>query len=533
MGEYVRPGDERLAWISGFTGSAGYAVISRNEAQLYVDSRYTLQAAQECPEFEIVEWPETNFWEKLANQNIGFDPTLVTIKEYENWQYHAAQSQNKLIPVSYNLIDQIWNDRPKSKGSKIRSLPQSVSGRSSASKISQLIEKLTISKAHAYLSANPTEIAWLLNIRGGELEKVPAPHVCALFETNGQVSIFGDVQFDHDLKINFLSFADGYAHLRALNDTVAIDPQKTPYVFQQITQNLIEIENPVALEIAKKNPSEIAASVSAHIQDACAVVEFWHWLENQEQNRLDELTIIDRLWSFRKKRGAKAPSFDTIAGFNKNGAIVHYVADHKSNLQFTTNGILLLDSGAHYEGATTDITRTFAIQGGLKEAHLPFTAVLNGLAQISQARFPKGLAGRDIDALAREPLWQKGWDYGHGTGHGVGAELSVHEGPQSISKRSNTSLEDSMILSLEPGYYQENAFGIRLENLVVVKENQKFMKFSALTFVPFDTRLIDKKSLRPQTKSWLNDYHKNCYEQLASHLEDDVRKFFKKLCVAI
>ena len=512
MGEYVRACDERLAWISGFTGSAGFAVITQKRAAIFVDSRYRLQAKIQCPDFEVIHWPEQNVRDVFGDEVIGYDPKLLTQEAFEKL------TNFKLIS---NPIDAIWQDRPQPKRAKLRELPLALAGATPQDKIDQLTQGLRALELDAFVSNSPEGAAWLLNLRGGEIPTVPAPHVVTVIHTSGALEFYSDGTFDG---LEVLPLAQ-----MQLPEKTGADPQYISAEIYASIKNPHPMKDPIIAAKACKNGAEIKASQNAHLRDAVAWVKFWQWLEAQDPLALDELQVIDMIWKFREAEGAKVSSFETIAGFNANGAIVHYRADRKSNLPLG-NGILLLDSGAHYEGATTDITRTLAIGKGLDVAKTAFTLVLNGLAEISSARFPKGKAGRDIDAFARASLWQEGLDYGHGTGHGVGAELSVHEGPQGISSRNSVALDAGMIVSLEPGFYKEGEYGIRLENLAYLIENNGFMSFEPLTFVPFDTSLIDPSHLNSKTQIWLNAYHQACFKRLSPLLSAKEIAFLETKC---
>ena len=523
MGEYIRPCDERLEWISGFTGSAGFAIITHDQAALFVDGRYTVQAKSQCPEFEIVHIGNQTVEDWLDGAKLGADASTITQSHYERLREKID------LQFTENPIDLLWNDRPLPQKYEVTQLPLDLAGQSTEQKTDAHVQTLLNLGISAFITNNPESIAWLLNIRGGEIAMLPAPHVFGVIEASGQINIFGMDAPKFDISAQFFKHEDFKPFLAHFNGSIGSNKNALPAELWNLVKDPIAINDPIIAAKARKNDAEVKASQNAHITDAVAMCRFLHWLDEQDHTSLDEITVRDRLDDFRKQdQSYSCPSFDTISGFNQNGAIVHYRVDQDSNLPFTKDGLLLLDSGGHYQGATTDITRTIAIGDGIDAARTPFTAVLEGLANISQAQFPKGYAGRDIDALARFPLWSQKLDYGHGTGHGVGASLSVHEGPASISKRGEVPLEAGMILSLEPGFYAEGEFGIRLENLAVVRESNRFLHFETLTFVPFDKRLMKTEELCSNTQIWLNQYHNDVWKQIAKHLDEPVKSWLRQ-----
>ncbi len=523
MGEYIRPCDERLKWVSGFTGSAGFAVITHNRAALFVDGRYTVQAKAECPDFEIILIPDNSVANWLNGEKIGADASIITQSNYERL------CENIDIHFTENPIDILWSDRPLPQNYEVKQLAPELAGATTSQKLESVVKELLTLDLTAFVTNNPESIAWLLNIRGGEIPTLPAPHAFGVFEASGKISVFGMKAPNFDLSAQFYEFSDLLPFLSKFDGAIGANKESLPVEFWRAMTTAVATKDPIIAAKARKNFAEIKASQNAHIADAVAMCRFLHWLDEQDTSNLDEIKVRDRLEDFRRQNDAySCASFDTISGFNENGAIVHYRVDKKSNLQFTKDGVLLLDSGGHYPGATTDITRTIAIGEGIDDTRIPFTAVLEGLASISQARFPKGYAGRDIDALARFPLWAQNRDYGHGTGHGVGASLSVHEGPASISKRGEVPIEEGMILSLEPGFYVEGKFGIRLENLAVVREDNNFLHFETLTFVPFDRRMISHENLSPNPKEWLNTYHHEVWERLAQSLDGTTKSWLRQ-----
>ena len=381
----------------------------------------------------------------------------------------------------------------------------------------------------------PDSICWLLNIRGADISRNPVVHAFAILHADGQVALFidRDKLTDTPLEpsIDVHAPGDFATVIAALNGPVRIDRKSTPFAVSRILGEAeVKIawgDDPCILPKAKKNPTEIASTREAHLRDGAAMVEFMAWLDKNAQSGLTEIDVARKLEDFRRTTNALQDiSFDSIVGSGPHGAIVHYRVNEDTNRTLADGELLLVDSGGQYVDGTTDITRTVPIGAPRDKHRHAFTRVLQGMIAISRARWPKGLAGRDLDALARAPLWMDGMDYDHGTGHGVGAYLSVHEGPQRLSRTSHVPLEPGMILSNEPGYYREGAFGIRIENLIVVEEAPKLpggddrdqLCFATLTWVPIDRRLVDESLLSKGERDWLNSYHRQVFELLAERL---------------
>jgi Xaa-Pro aminopeptidase len=530
QGEYVAPHDERLQWLTGFTGSAGFCAVLRHAAGLFVDGRYTLQAAAQVDtaHFAPVNWPATQLADWLAAQLpnggvIGFDPWLHTAEQIDQLR---AKGEDHLITYSpcENLVDSIWPDQPLPPQAPARPHPIDLAGVAHGEKRAQLAAELRGAGVEAAVLTLPDSIAWLLNIRGGDVSRVPVAHGFALLHATGAVTLFLDpAKADADLRahlgneVRLADPADFGAALAALTGPVRFDPASTPVWARDRLARPKPGKDPCQLPKARKNPQELKGMEAAHARDAAAVARFLCWLDGAVAGGITEIDAVRRLEAFR----AEAPelrdlSFDTIAGSGPNGAIVHYRVTEATNRRVVPGDLFLIDSGAQYTDGTTDITRTVATGPATPEQKACFTRVLKGMIAISQARWPRGLAGRDIEALARAALWQAGQDYDHGTGHGVGACLSVHEGPQSLSRRSEVALEPGMILSNEPGYYRAGGFGIRIENLVHVVETEpipggdpgrRFLGFATLTWAPVDRRLIDAGLLSEGERAWLDGYH--------------------------
>ena len=530
QGEYVAPRDERLAWLTGFTGSAGFAAVLAERAALFVDGRYTLQAAAQVDTsaFTPVPWPKTKLsaWltEALpAGGVVGFDPWLHPVKAIEELRKEGEKHGLTLSPID-NLIDIIWENQPPPPQGPFRVHPASLAGALPAEKRARLAEALTHEGHAAAVLTLPDSIAWLLNIRGSDIRCNPVPHACAILHETGAVELFADAAKLND-EVRAHLGADIALHppeaftqrLQALDAPVRIDPDSAPVAVAEALPQPVTGQDPCILPKALKTQAEIDGMAAAHLRDAAAMCRFLAWLEEAApQGALTEIDVVRRLEEERRKAPELIEiSFDTICGAGPHGAIVHYRVTEETNAAIAPGTLLLIDSGGQYTDGTTDITRTLAtgpVTDAQKEA---FTRVLKGVIAISQARWPKGLAGRDLDALARIALWQAGQDYDHGTGHGVGAALSVHEGPQRLSRTSDVALQPGMILSNEPGYYRADEWGIRLENLIYVAaapalpegDDREMLAFATLTWVPFDRRLIAEGLLTRAEVAWLDGYH--------------------------
>ena len=558
QGEYVAARDERLQWLTGFTGSAGFCIVLPDVAGVFIDGRYRTQvkAQVDLGVYTPVPWPEVKpgDWvkEKLATGRVGFDPWLHTADEIARLQTALEGTGVTLEPVSENPVDAIWPDQPAAPIGKAFVHPVELAGESHAVKRARLAEGLRKAGQKAAVVTLPDSLCWLLNVRGADVPKNPVLHGFAVLHDDGRVDLFvSPAKRDQAVRAHLgpevaVHPVDGFAGaLQALHGPVRVDKAQAPLAVSDILTGAgVEVawgDDPCRLPKACKNPAEIAATREAHLRDGAAMVEFLRWLdEASPSGGLTEISVVQALEGFRRATNALHDiSFDTICGAGPNGAIMHYRVTEETNRPVQQNELLLVDSGAQYLDGTTDITRTVAIGDPGQEARECYTRVLQGVIAISRVRFPKGLPGRDIDALARFNLWVAGQDYDHGTGHGVGAFLSVHEGPQRISRVSEVPLEPGMILSNEPGYYREGAFGIRLENLIVVQEapalgdNRAQMSFETLTFVPFDRRLILREELAPGERRWLDAYHAEVLEKLGSRVSGATLQWLRDACAPI
>lgn len=551
QGEYVAPHDARLAWLTGFTGSAGFACALPHVAGVFIDGRYRTQVKGQVDlaHFTPVPWPETGLpaWLRAQLPNggvVGFDPWLHTAEEIRRIEEGLEGSAITLRPGP-NMIDRIWPDQPAPPAGMITPYPDDLAGETSAAKRARLAETLRNTGQSAAVITLADSLAWLLNVRGTDIPRNPVPHGFAVLHDNGHLTLYTDpAKCDAALRAHLgdevtlrpvTAFGAG---LRSLTGPVRVDPATAPlWVSMELSEAGVPVlwgQDPCILPKATKTPAEIAATTEAHMRDAAAMVEFLCWFDAQPAGSLTEIDVATALEGFRRATNAlRDISFDTIAGTGPNGAIMHYRVSRSSNARLEPGHLIVVDSGGQYLDGTTDITRTLPVGdvGDIEKAC--FTRVLQGMIGISRLRFPKGLAGRDIDAIARAPLWAAGLDFNHGTGHGVGVYLCVHEGPQRISRVSDVALQPGMILSNEPGYYREGAFGIRIENLIVVREapalagadDRAMFSFETLTWVPIDRRLVLPDLLTVEERGWLNAYHAACHDKIAGRLSDAARRW--------
>ncbi len=563
-GENVRARDERLAWLTGFTGSAGFAAITADHAGVFIDGRYRIQIkSQVAPEFTAVPWPETKLAEWLRGVlpeggTVGFDAWLHTPDEIRTL-HDALHPHGIGLVARENPIDAIWTDRPAPPSAPFIAWPEEFAGRTHAEKRAEIAQILRDAGQRCAVLTLPDSIAWLLNIRGDDVPCTPVPLSFAIIFDTGRCELFcpkGKAKALNGHLGDEVAVLEEDAFIGALGQLagpVRVDPKSAPLIVETTLKawdtKIAEAEDPCIMPKARKTEAEIEGARSAHLRDATAVCRFLHWLDGEAKklasdpdHRLTEIGVVSTLEDFRRQTNElRGISFETIAGAGPNGAITHYRVTEDTDRDVRTGELLLVDSGGQYLDGTTDITRTMAIGTPPADAAECYTRVLQGMIALSRARFPKGLVGRDLDALARFPLWTAGLDYDHGTGHGVGAYLSVHEGPQRISKGSETPLQPGMILSNEPGYYREGAFGIRIENLIVTREapalegadDRQMYDFETLTFVPLERRLIVAGMLSPAERDWIDAYHAATFEKIGPRLDGAARDWLQAACAPL
>ena len=556
QGEYVAPCSERLRWLTGFSGSAGLVAATRKHAALFVDGRYTVQARAECGggqfDFPGMGHPALVGWltEKLKRGDVvGFDPWLHTATEIARLSEQLKPSGITLKPTRRNLIDIVWGkDRPSPPDGPVVPHPIKYSGRSADNKIAAVQKVLKAADQDAVILTAPDSICWLLNIRGRDVAHNPVVLAFAIVPQTGKPELFVDAkkisreanaQLDNVVKVSPpAALAARVKALKSGGKRVRLDFDRSSWWFTRaLGKAAVKGGDPCVPLKAIKNATEIKGARTAHVRDGAAVVRFLYWLDQAiaAGQTIDEIAAVKALEDQRAgSQALKEISFDTISGSGPNGAIVHYRVTDATNRQLQRGELFLLDSGAQYLEGTTDITRTIAIGTPSAEMRERFTLVLKGHIAIATARFPKSTRGLDLDPLARRALWLHGLDYDHGTGHGVGSYLSVHEGPQSISKAGGVALEPGMIISNEPGYYKEGAYGIRIENLVLVTDLAKpdggdrdMMGFETLTLVPIDRRLIAKELLTPDEIRWIDSYHATVGAKIGPELDGATQRWLE------
>ena len=556
QGEYVAARDERLQWLTGFTGSAGLCVVLPDAAGVFIDGRYRTQVKLQVDlaVFTPVPWPEMQpgpwILQYLAAGVIGYDPWLHTADEIERIE-KALERRGVSPRPGRNFVDMIWPDQPGPPLGLAFVHPDAMAGEASLSKRARLAEVLRAEGQSAAVLTLPDSICWLLNLRGADVPRNPILQCFAILEADGDVILFVDpakitraVAAHLDEGVSLLPVEDFLPAIRGMTGRVRLDRTSAPILLaQELGDRAMWGDDPCRLPKARKNAAEIEGMRVAHARDGAAMVEFLAWLEGALPRGLSEIDVVVALEGFRRATNALHDiSFDTISGAGPNGAIMHYRVTRESNREVGTDTLLLVDSGAQYLDGTSDITRTLAVGDPGEFARECVTRVLQGMIAISRVRWPKGLAGRDLDGLARYPLWLAGQDFNHGTGHGVGAFLSVHEGPQRLSRLSEVPLEAGMILSNEPGYYREGEWGIRIENLIVVEvapalpggdaERQQ-LRFETLTYVPLDRRLIVAEMLAPGERAWIDAYHAEVFRRLGGRVSPGARAWLEGACRAL
>jgi len=543
FGEYVSPEKERLKYLTGFSGSAGQSLVLKKQAFLFVDGRYTLQAQKEVRKgFKVIQIHKTIPSDILRKNKqklrIGFDPRIYSLASLIN----LYKTENvKLIPIKKNLIDKIWPNKPKLKFNKFFILKTQYAGKSFKNKINLICKILKRKKLKNLLVTAPENVAWTLNIRGKDNSYSPIPNCNAIVNYKKKITlIVENKKISKNFKsqfgkvVKYVNPTDITAHFNSLDkkQNFLIDKFTCSYFYREkIAERFKYIEeiDPIFFLKSKKNIVEINNTIKSHIADGTALTKFIYWIKNNiNKIKISELSAQKKLEQFRKKnKNYVSPSFNTISGSGPNGAIVHYRANSKTNRIIKTKDVYLCDSGGQYHYGTTDVTRTICFSKQSQKIKNIFTKVLKGHIGVATYKLKKNTTGKKLDIVARSALKKAGLDYAHGTGHGVGYFLNVHEGPQAISKINNIKLEEGMILSNEPGYYETNKFGIRLENLVFIKKYKKKLRFENLTFAPIEKDLINFKLLNKKEKKYLNEYHKKIYVILGSYLNKDEKNWLR------
>jgi Xaa-Pro aminopeptidase len=559
--EYVPASEERLAWITGFSGSAGAAIVLADKAALFVDGRYTVQAAAQTDtaifsiehlvEAPPEQWLEANL---KPGAKLGYDPWLHTTDQAEKLRKACAAVGATLVPVDRNPIDTLWEKRPTPPSAPAVLHDVKFAGESAADKLKRIRAEIAKARADVLLLSDPQAVAWTFNIRGGDVAHVPLALAYASVPRDGRPALYIDGRkLNNEVRHALEELAD-VREMATLDKDIAAFKGKTVLLDRASAADALSRQigdaggkvtrgaDPTAIMKAVKNHVEIEGARTAHVRDGAAMARFLYWFEQEAPKaKLTEIDATAALESFRRDTGAlKDISFPSIAGAGPNGAIVHYRVTTATNRTINDGDLFLIDSGAQYEDGTTDITRTIIVGEPTAEIRDRFTRVLKGHIAIATAIFPEGTSGAQLDTLARAPLWQAGLDFDHGTGHGVGSYLSVHEGPARISKLGTVPLRRGMILSNEPGYYKTAEYGIRIENLVLViaeptppNGEKPLNAFETLTLAPIERRLVDVKMLTTKERTWLNSYHQRVREVIGPLVDAETRKWLEKVTRAL
>ena len=558
QGEYISENNMRLRWLTGFSGSAGTAVLFDDQIHLFVDGRYTIQAAKQVDGdvVTIHHYRDPTPAEWLADQvspgmRIGYDPRLHSIANIKNLKKMLKEKKAKCTATEKNPIDSLWADRPAPPFSPVHHHDLAYTGRSSDDKIEAIARELEHFGADAIVLNEMDAIAWTFNIRGGDTTYTPLMQGYAIISADAKAQLFANPdKFSESAKASLgnrttlhdtTTFPSSLDSLGKAKLNVSLDKNSsTDWTHERLKNagvRIIYSSDPTKLQRARKNETEINGARAAHNRDAIAVIRFLKWLdETTPDTNVTELDVVAKIYAFRAEGDLfKGLSFPTIAGAGPNGAIVHYIPTEQSNRQLEQGSLLLLDSGGQYLDGTTDITRTLAIGMPDEQMRRHFTLVLKGHIAIASAHFPIGTSGGQLDALARQYLWRADLNYDHGTGHGVGSYLGVHEGPHRLASGSTVPFEAGMIISNEPGQYLRDQYGIRIESLLVVVESEAadFLEFAPLTLAPIDRRLIEVDQLSNQEQDWLDGYHQKVYENAANKLDEETLTWLAAMCAPL
>ncbi|MDG4903357.1 MULTISPECIES: aminopeptidase P family protein [unclassified Mesorhizobium] len=562
QGEYVADRSARLKWLTGFSGSAGVAIILRDRAFIFVDGRYTLQVRNEVDLSiftveSLVDNPPASWIKDNLGKGarLGFDPWLHTIGEIKALKASAEQSGAKLVPLDKNPIDIIWEDQPEPPRAPVELHPIAFAGELAKDKLARLAGAIEKEGATHAVLTDPSSIAWAFNIRGGDVAHTPLALGFAILAADGKHQLFMDQRkFSRQVAAYLTQLADPHdpgefesavANLAKGGAKIALDPVLAAEKLKMLVEGnggiVVSAPDPARIPRATKNHAEVAGSRAAHRRDGAAIAKLLCWLDRQQPDTLDEIDVVTKLEEVRRQTGEETQmplrdvSFDTISGAGPNGAIMHYRVSRATSRKLQSGELFLLDSGGQYQDGTTDITRTVPIGQPTEEMRERFTLVLKGMIGISTLRFPAGTRGSEIDAVARVALWKHGCDFAHGTGHGVGSYLAVHEGPQRIARTGTEKLLAGMMLSNEPGYYKEGSYGIRIENLILVTPAEQIEGgdiamhgFETLTLAPIDKRLIRSDLLTRDELHWLDQYHARVLAEIGPMVDGETLAWLEK-----